>query len=71
MDNKVLHGIVHGNVIELETNIGMTDGQQVDVVVRPVLPEGRQAGDGLLRTEGALADDKEWDAIMEQLGKLR
>jgi hypothetical protein len=71
MNNKVLRGVVHGNVIELEKSIGMSDGQQVEVVVRPVLPECKQPGEGLLRTEGALVDDTEWDAIMEQVGKLR
>ena len=31
----------------------------------------RKAGEGFLRTEGALADDTEWDAIMEEIYQAR
>ena len=30
-----LRGVVHGNVIQLETDIGLPDGQEVTVSVRP------------------------------------
>jgi hypothetical protein len=33
-------------------------------------PTGKP-GDGLLRTEGALADDLEWDAIMDEIHRAR
>ena len=43
----------------------------VEVQVR-ALPKGTQApGDGFLRTEGALADDTEWDDIMEEIHMAR
>ncbi len=71
MTIKVLRGVVHGNVIELENSTGMSDGQHVEVVVRPLFADGKQSGEGLLRTEGALADDTEWDAIMEQVQQSR
>ena len=71
MNNKLLRGVIHGNVIELDESTGMSDGQRVEVVVRPVFPEGKQPGEGFLRTEGALADDTEWDAIMEQVQQSR
>jgi acyl carrier protein len=31
----------------------------------------RQSGEGIRRTEGALADDTEWDAIMEEIQQAR
>ena len=71
MSNKILRGIVHGNVIELEDDAGISDGEQVEVTVRRVVPQGRQPGEGFLRTEGALADDSEWDAIMEEVHQSR
>lgn len=40
-----------------------TDIVQVKMVIAP----SRKVGDGFLRTEGALADDTEWDAIMEEI----
>jgi hypothetical protein len=71
MTNKVLRGVVHGNVIELEGDAGIADGECVEVVIRRVVPECRQPGEGFLRTEGALADDPEWDSIMEEIQQSR
>ena len=71
MSQKVLRGVVHGNVIELEDDAGISDGEQVEVVVRRVVPQSRQPGECLQRTEGALADDSEWDAIMEEIQQSR
>jgi hypothetical protein len=68
---RVIHGTVHGKIIELDEDIGMSDGQQVEIQVRMIAPPERKPGDGLLRTEGALADDKEWDAIMEEIYQSR
>jgi hypothetical protein len=71
MSNKVLRGTVHGNVIELEDNAGISDGEQVEIIVRRVTPKSSQHGEVFLRTEGALADDSEWDAIMEKIQQSR
>jgi len=71
MSNKVLRGVVRGNVIELKDDAGISDGEQVEVIVRRVVPQGRQPGEGFLRTEGALAEDSEWDAIMDEIQQAR
>jgi hypothetical protein len=42
----------------------------VEVQVTTV-PERSQAGDGILRTAGALADDPYWDEIMEDVYRSR
>jgi hypothetical protein len=68
---KTIHGKVHGRTIELDEDLGMADGQEVEVQVRVVPRTGRKPGDGLLRTEGALADDPYWDAIMEEIYQER
>ncbi|HYV35925.1 MAG TPA: hypothetical protein VE988_09495 [Gemmataceae bacterium] len=69
---KFTHGKIRGQTIELTENLGLVDGQEVEVSVR-TLPIGpaRKKGDGLLSTEGALADDPHWDAIMEEIYQER
>jgi hypothetical protein len=69
---KVVHGNVRGKTIELSEDLGLADGQEVEVTVRTVpATEARTPGEGLLRTEGALADDPHWDAIMEEVYRER
>ena len=68
---RTIHGKVHGRTIELEEDPGVADGQEVEVQVRVLANTGRKPGDGFLRTEGALADDTEWDAIMEEIYQAR
>ena len=66
----VIHGVVHGNTIKLKGTLGVPDGQEVEVQVR-VLPKACTPGEGFLRTEGALRDDDEWDAIMDEIQRHR
>ena len=67
---KTLHGKVHGKMIELDEDLGVAEGQEVEVQVK-LVPATRKWGDGILRTAGALADDPHWDAIMEQVHQGR
>jgi hypothetical protein len=69
MTNKVLRGVVHGNTIELREDTGLSDGAEVEVTLRPTA--NGDPGRGLASTEGALATDTEWDAIMDDLHSLR
>ena len=64
--NKMIHGKINGKTIELDEDLGMAEGQEVEVQVRSVQP-ARKWGEGILRTAGALGDDPEWDTIMEQI----
>ena len=67
---KTIHGKVYGKTIELDEDLGVAEGQEVEVQVRIVKPSGKW-GEGILRTAGALADDPEWDTIMEQISQDR
>ena len=67
---KTIHGKIHGRTIELDEDLGMADGQEVEVQVKVVSPT-RKWGEGILRTAGALADDPYWDAIMEEIYQER
>jgi hypothetical protein len=74
---KTTHGIIRGNTIELVEALGMPEGQQVEFVVRTIpkngagSSQGHQPGDGFKKTEGALADDAEWDDIMAEIHAAR
>ena len=68
---KTLHGTVHGRTIQLDEDLDVNEGQEVVVQVKVVLSSSRKPGEGFLRTEGALADDTEWDAIMEEIHRTR
>jgi hypothetical protein len=67
---KTLHGKVHGKTIELLEDLGMAEGQEVEVQVKAVQPD-KKWGEGILRTAGALADDPYWDTIMEEIHQAR
>ena len=68
---KTLHGKVHGRTIELEEDLGVAEGQEVEVQVKLISKTPRKPGEGFLLTEGALADDTEWDGIMEEIYQAR
>jgi hypothetical protein len=69
---KVIRGKVYGRTIELTEDLGLAEGQEVEVSVRTVPPmPTRTPGEGFLRTEGALADDPHWDAIMAEVHRSR
>ncbi len=61
---------IHGKTIELDEDLGVAEGLEVEVQVTIARP-ARKWGDGILRTAGALADDTEWDSTMEQIHRQR
>jgi hypothetical protein len=67
---KTVSGIIHGKTIELNEMPELADGSAVEIVIRPARPH-RLPGQGFARTEGALADDAEWDAIMDEVQQAR
>jgi hypothetical protein len=68
---KTLHGKVHGKTIELDEDLGVAEGQEVEVQVTVIPKPAPKTGEGFLRTERALADDEEWDVIMGQIHQER
>jgi hypothetical protein len=44
--SKTFHGVVHGRTIEPDEDLGMADGQEVEVKVN-VLPPTRKRGEGI------------------------
>ncbi len=69
---RTVHGIIHGNTIELTENPGMADGQMVEITIKE--PPARVTwGEGLRRCAGALAN--EWttndDRILDEIHQDR
>ena len=67
---KTANGIVHGRTIELDQDLGVADGEEVEVVIRTA-SQAKGAGEGFLRSAGILKDDTEWDQIMEEIYRSR
>jgi hypothetical protein len=67
---KTVHGKIHGKTIELMEDLGLAEGQEVEVRVE-VVPAGKTWGEGILRSAGILADDPYWDDIMEEIYQAR
>ncbi len=70
MTTRTIRGKVHGRTIELDEDPGVAEGQEVEIQMT-IVPPPRKWGEGILRSAGALADDPEWDTIMEQLQRER
>lgn len=67
---KTVHGIIRGRTIELNEDLGVAEGQEVEVQVS-VVESAKKWGEGITRSAGALADDAEWDGIMEEIHQSR
>jgi ABC-type phosphate transport system auxiliary subunit len=69
MYDKVMHGVVHGKVIELDDDTGVSDGERVEVVVRRIVPNISSC-----ENRSSQPDDAswaEWEAIMHQVQRER
>jgi len=67
---KIVHGKVHGRTIELDQDLGIAEGQEVEVQVSISRPAERW-GEGILRSAGGWADYPEMDVIMEKIYRDR
>ena len=63
---RIVHGVIRGKTIELDEDLGVAEGMQVEVQVK-IVAAVRKWGEGILRTAGALADDPDWDPIIEEI----
>ena len=66
----VIHGVVHGNTIELKESSGVPDGHEVEVVLKMVEPS-RPWGEGILRSAGAAADVPGFDEAFAEIERER
>ena len=67
-----LRGVVHGKAIQLEMDLGLPDGQEVTVSVRPLPAKQDTSGEGLRRSAGTWSDDPDGlDAYLEVIRRAR
>lgn len=60
-----LRGVIHGKTIELTTESGLPEGQEVTVTVEPIVPK-LPPGEGLRQSAGSWSDDPDGlDAYLE------
>lgn len=71
--SQLVYGIVHGKTIELKEGLDMPDGQEVEVLVKPIPRKAERWGEGLRRCAGALANEwsEEDDRILEAIYQER
>ena len=62
----VFAGAMHGRTIELKSDPGLVDGQEVEVVLRPV-QSPMQWGEGLRSCAGVLGEDPEDNQILADI----
>lgn len=69
---KTLTGVIHGNIIELKENPGISEGEEVEISLR-IITRLHDRGDGLRRCAGAL--EEEWspddDRILGEIQEER
>ena len=77
---KTMHGKVHGKTIELDEDLGVVDGQEVEVQVKMIRPRKRLPGPppgwrpgGTETAAGMMADSwtEEDDRILEEIDRDR
>ena len=68
-----VQGVVHGKMIEIEEDLGLSDGDKVQMIIERADAAPPKWGEGLRRCAGALADD--WtdddDANLNQIRQDR
>ena len=67
---KTVDEIVHGKIIELDEDLGVSEGQEVEVQVKLVSSKVTW-GEGIRRSAGGWNDHPEMGAIMDKLQQDR
>ncbi|MGC8639154.1 MAG: hypothetical protein ACP5XB_04670 [Isosphaeraceae bacterium] len=67
---KQAQGVIHGKTIELDQDMGIADGERVDVQLRVSSP-ARPWGEGILRSAGIAAQVPGFDEAFEQIQQDR
>jgi hypothetical protein len=63
---KTVHGTVHGRTIQLDQDLGVADGQEVEIQVK-LISSPPTWGAGILSAAGGWAEFPEMDAVFEKI----
>lgn len=64
------HGRINGKIIELDDDLGVPNGYEVEVIVR-VMESTNTWGEGIRRSAGAAADVADFDEVFAQIERDR
>lgn len=67
---RMSHGKVRGKTIELDDDLGIPDGQEVEVVVKVSRP-AEAWGEGIKRSAGVAADVVGFDEVFAEIERER
>ena len=67
---KTVHGVIHGRTIELDEDLGVLEGQAVEVQVKMV-SNNLNWGEGIRRSAGGWKDYPEMESIMDKIQRDR
>ena len=67
---KAVHGTIHGRSIELEEDLGIPDGEPVEVIVTQSKRK-QPWGEGIARSAGVATESPEFDQVFEQIERDR
>jgi hypothetical protein len=71
---QTLHGKAHGRTIELDHDLEISDGQEVQVTLRaiPSMDGAKPPGEGIRQSAGPLPDDSpQDDRLLAQIQQAR
>jgi len=63
---KKVNGIVHGKTIEFTEELGVADGEQVEVTISQKTVNSKW-GEGIMRSAGVMAGDSEFEDVFRQI----
>jgi hypothetical protein len=67
---KTFHGTVHGQTIQIDEDLEIADGEEVEVIVTRTKTSPAW-GDGIRRSAGAAANMPEFDDVFAQIENER
>jgi hypothetical protein len=67
---KTVHGTVHGRTIQLDEDLGVAEGQEVEIQVK-LISRPPTWGAGILNSAGGWAEIPELDVVLEKIHEQR
>ncbi|WZO98485.1 hypothetical protein EP7_000064 [Isosphaeraceae bacterium EP7] len=70
MTSRLAKGVIRGKTIELDRDLGLVEGEEVEVRLT-IAPKPTPWGEGILRSAGGWTDHPELDAVFDEIQQDR
>ena len=67
---KTVHGTVHGRTIQLDEDLGVAEGQEVEIQVK-LISRTQTFGAGILSSAGGWSEIPELDVVLDKIHEQR